>query len=148
MSSSAQHLSHGLSYRARLCPSHLNFTPIFPSANPESSKSLAPHSPRPGLTLPALALREPALTVLSLLTQEKVPSFPAGQPGDPWRAGQWGQGWPEAKGKVAGATAAWGISRVPHPMAISRTELPTQAPGLERRDTWCDRKDSSVDTEV
>lgn len=65
-----------------------------------------------------------------------------------WRAGQWGQGWSEAKGKVAGAIAALGISHVPQAMAISRTELPTQAPGPERRDTWCDRNDSTVDTEV
>lgn len=59
----------------------------------------------------------------------------------PWRAGQRGR--PEA-----GAIAALGISPVPHPVAISRTELPTQAPGLERREIWCDTNDSTVDTEV
>lgn len=55
----------------------------------------------------------------------------------PWTAGQWGQGWPKAKGEVAGAIAALGISPVAisRTVAISGTVLPTQAPGPERRDT-------------
>lgn len=65
-------------------------------------------------------------------TQERVLSFPAGQPGvstapgeqpGPWMVSQWGQRWPEAKVKVA----VLGISRVPQSVAISRTVLPIQA---------------------
>lgn len=66
----------------------------------------------------------------------------------PWMAGQWGQGWPQAKGKVTGAIAVSGIIPVPLPVAIRRTVLPTQAPGQERRDTRCDTNDSTVDTEA